>query len=292
VCIVTANSLGSVLVSVVIPTYGRPAFLRETLASVWAQSHRPIQVIVVDDSSDSAVAVNAAPEPDLEVLVVRNACNMGPGAARNTGLAHATGELVLFLDDDDLLVPTRLERAVAEIGGACAHVMALEDFWPDGRTRLRDTVYSGDMRRTFTRIAPPQVGQVVWRRDQVLQFDPTLRASEDKEWFIRMRDRSVFAWNPAVGLRYRQHDGERGIDAPTRLRTRMWVSQRHATDLDRSSRSRLRYDVAAAAMQSGRRLLAVENAALSFAGEPSMLRLKLLLRSLVGGSGRPRRGRD
>jgi glycosyltransferase involved in cell wall biosynthesis len=268
-------------ITVVIPTYGRAQFLGQALESLANQSLRPHEVIVVDDCSPEPTAL-----PDtmrLAVTVLRHARNQGPGAARNSGASHASGDWILFLDDDDLLTPHRLRWAVAEMGEARAHVTDVEWFNPDGSTEWAPSrVYSGDMRDGFTHEKPPQLGQVVFRREDVLQFDPTLRVSEDTEWWLRMADRAVFAWHPEVGLRYRCHPEVRaGVRSDTRFQARRQVAMRHAGGFDRRTRARLYGNVGAEALLAGLRPQAAAWTLRSLAVRPSLLNAKRLMRSVL-----------
>jgi hypothetical protein len=91
------------------------------------------------------------------------------------------------------------------------------------------------MRETLLRGSFPSVGQVMFRREDIVQFDSALRASEDFEWWIRMRDRAIFAWSPEVGHVVRQHPGRSfDIDHELRRWCRLQVLQRHLGSLDRS----------------------------------------------------------
>jgi glycosyltransferase involved in cell wall biosynthesis len=105
------------LVSTIIPVHNRGALLREAVASVLAQTHRPIEVILVDDgSTDDTPDVCrelAGQHPHL-VRVLRQA-NAGPGVARETGRQLARGEFIQYLDSDDLLQPHKFERQVAAL---------------------------------------------------------------------------------------------------------------------------------------------------------------------------------
>jgi glycosyltransferase involved in cell wall biosynthesis len=94
------------LVSVVVPVYDVEAYLPAALDSILGQSHRELEVVVVDDGStdgSGAVADEYAGR-DPRVRVVHTA-NQGLGAARNEGLRHVTGELLAFADSDDVVPP-------------------------------------------------------------------------------------------------------------------------------------------------------------------------------------------
>jgi len=98
------------IVSVVIPVRNRASLVRRALDSVFAQTLRRFEVIVVDDGStdDTPEVVAAYPQP---VRLIRCAPT-GVSAARNLGIARARGEFVAFLDSDDWFEPTKLERQV------------------------------------------------------------------------------------------------------------------------------------------------------------------------------------
>ena len=85
-------------VSVIIPAYNRAAVIGAAIASVLGQSFTDFELIVVDDVSidGTVAAVEAIGDPRLRV--VRRAANGGPGAARNSGVAAARGDIVAFLD--------------------------------------------------------------------------------------------------------------------------------------------------------------------------------------------------
>lgn len=231
-------------ISVIIPTFGRPRFLRETLRSIAAQTYQASEVIVVDDCSP--VPVEIPSDWELRVRVLRHAVNQGPGAARNTGLSHATGEWVLFLDDDDLLTPERLQRAVEEMGQAKMHAMLVETFDVAGDIRVLPKRFEGDLRGRFLDEEPPfggqpSMGQVVHRRDTVVQFDPSLRQSEDTDWWYRMEHSAVFAWTDDVGLRIRVHTEERSDRDPLAVYYgRRVVAVRHALTVGTRRRAKTR----------------------------------------------------
>lgn len=98
-------------VSIIIPTYNSARFLPATLESVFNQTYRDYEVLVVDDgSTDNTREVLA---PYLERIIYIYQENSERSAARNNALSHANGDLIAFIDSDDLWQPEKLERQVA-----------------------------------------------------------------------------------------------------------------------------------------------------------------------------------
>lgn len=108
------------LVSTIIPVHNRAALLREAVASVLAQTYRPIEIIIVDDgSTDRTVQVcdELAAQYPQEIRVIHQA-NAGPGLAREAGRQVAQGEFIQYLDSDDVLLP---EKFSLQVIGLNAH---------------------------------------------------------------------------------------------------------------------------------------------------------------------------
>lgn len=105
-------------VTVVIPTYNRAQVLLRAVRSVLGQTHRNLEMIVVDDAStDGSVALLAA-IADSRVRVLRHDRNRGAAAARNSGIAAATGVFVAFLDSDDAWLPHKLSVQLSALRAA------------------------------------------------------------------------------------------------------------------------------------------------------------------------------
>lgn len=106
-------------VSVIVPTYNRSAWIGATLRTVLAQTHRPHEIIVVDDgSADDTASVVAG--FGSEVRYVRQD-NAGVSAARNHGARIATGEFLAFVDSDDLWHPRKVEIQLLALRQTGAH---------------------------------------------------------------------------------------------------------------------------------------------------------------------------
>ena len=103
-------------ISVVIPTFNRAEVVGEAIESVLAQTYPSVEVIVVDDgSTDSTVDLleeRYGSEPHVRVIAAEHG---GVSQARNVGIEAATGELLAFLDSDDLMRPSKLELQLATL---------------------------------------------------------------------------------------------------------------------------------------------------------------------------------
>src|SRR5258705_4835234 len=95
------------LVSIIIPVFNRAAMLREAVASVVAQTYRPIEIIIVDDGStaETARAVDDFGEQNPNEILVVHQDNTGPGLAREAGRQLAKGAFIQYLDSYDILLP-------------------------------------------------------------------------------------------------------------------------------------------------------------------------------------------
>lgn len=172
------------LVSVVVPVFNGERFLDECLESVFAQDHRPLDVIVVDDGSTDATAARAEAWGDRVRLVRRS--NGGPSAARNSGIDAARGEFIAFIDSDDLWLPGLLAkqlRVFAEAPQTDLCVARAQNFWmpelADEEARYRDHPMSNPYGGYVAQ------GCMVRREvfERFARWDENLRHGEVMVWF-------------------------------------------------------------------------------------------------------------
>ena len=112
------------LVTTIIPVYNRQELLAASVASVIAQTHRPIEILIVDDGSSQEYAQFYASlaKQHSEITVITQP-NQGPGAARETGRLKAKGEFIQYLDSDDLIAPQKFtEQLQALSSDASIHI--------------------------------------------------------------------------------------------------------------------------------------------------------------------------
>lgn len=208
-------------VSIVIPAYNAERFIPATIRSALAQTV-PAEIVVVDDGSTDSTPQILDDFGDA-VRVVRQP-NAGLSAARNTGLAAASGEFLLFLDADDLLSPdtvaSQLDALAADHGadavicrnrlfkeGDCADNLA-----PIGEWRLfADDL---DVHLCHFNIAPVHAflaGRHLFK--ELGGFDATLRACEDHDFWVRAFFAGfTFISNIQTTVYYRQHTDSMSAD--------------------------------------------------------------------------------
>lgn len=189
------------LVSVVIPTYNRAKTLNRTLGSVFKQTYRNFEVIVVDDGSTDQTVHNLEYHPHLTLTHKKN---RGVSAARNTGLKHAKGALIAFLDSDDEWKPKKLERQAKFFEeNPDAMICQTDETWIRNGKHLnplkKHKKYSGWIFKECLALCIVSPSAVMMRRELIkevggqhavpLLFDETLPACEDYDLWLRIAAR-------------------------------------------------------------------------------------------------------
>lgn len=127
-------------ISIVIPVYNCKEYLERCVTSVLNQTERDLQVILVNDgSTDGSGALCDEFGAKDDRIVVIHQKNAGVSAARNAGLAAATGEFIGFVDADDYIAPETYERALSECGDCDIVMWDTVTVWDNGKTEA-DTI--------------------------------------------------------------------------------------------------------------------------------------------------------
>jgi len=196
----------SLLVSTIIPVFNGERFLPLAVESIRRQGCPSIEIIVVDDGSTDGTATVAREFGDPVRWVTQ--ANAGPPAARNRGLDLARGDLIAFLDVDDLWSEDKLRVQVARLAAEPELDLVV------GMTQLLCPTGLAEGEPAFEpQGAPgllPSVGSALFRRrvfDRVGRFDETQRMDDDVDWFLRAFEQGVrMAVLPTVAQYYRRHD--------------------------------------------------------------------------------------
>jgi glycosyltransferase involved in cell wall biosynthesis len=188
--------------SVLIPTYNRPKLLAQAIDSVFSQTIQDFECIVIDDASPQPAHI----PNDPRIRLVRRDMNGGPPAARNTGLEHARGRYVTFLDSDDLFTPDRL--AIALEGLERAPVALCWTAFLGDETRQGRSL-NGNVYNSIADALIPHLGTTAIVKELAPRFDERFVAVQDVDWWIRVAAAADVATVPRVGYLFRRHSGAR-----------------------------------------------------------------------------------
>lgn len=227
-------------VSIVIPAYNSATTITETLKSVFAQTFSNWEVIVVNDGSNDETATIAErlAAQDSRIRAV-NQLNSGASVARNTGIELAQFEWLLFLDADDWILPTHLEKLISilfsdpKIDVAhCGWVRVTPEQEPC-ESAVRNP--SGDLFDLLAEDNLFAIHSCIVRRSLVREvgnFDPTLKTLEDWDLWLRIaRTGAYFSGTDEVLAYYRDRPGSLTTNELQILIDSMGVLERvHAPD--------------------------------------------------------------
>jgi glycosyltransferase involved in cell wall biosynthesis len=190
-------------VSVVIPVFNRAAVLPRAIDSVLSQDFHDFELIIVDDRSSDGSADVARQYDDERIRVLELEVHSGSNAARNSGIRAARGDLITFLDSDDVYLPHKLSRVVEEFGRRPDLDVLVDSF-------MKLVSAAGGVRE-LARFNPPITNQELFRRAlftrrlwkatpaisvrrsaalRVGLFDEGLTRLQDFDFLIRLSDRA------------------------------------------------------------------------------------------------------
>jgi len=192
-------------VTVCLAVYNGAATIAKALDTVFAQTYRDFDVLVLDDGSTDESA-EIARRYDARVLTVENA---GLGAGRKRMVEEATGEFIAFIDHDDFWLPEKLEKQVAQLDATGAALVHADGWYvyEDGREVARDLAIP-DSAPSWEHILPSNVviaSTAVFRRQAMLDagnfVEDTVRCSDWYGWLI-LAPNHRFAHLPEKLVRY------------------------------------------------------------------------------------------
>lgn len=221
-------------VSVVIPAYNHANYIEESIHSVRSQGYPDVEIIVVNDGSPDGTGAILAPCVASHQIRYIEQPNRGAASARNRGLMEATGEFVIFLDDDDLSEDGSIRAQVDELSRLPGHVavagcsVTLTDGvlgeppdFPSADYGPADFIQNG-------RIISP--GQVLFRREALLAvggFDAEIRLADDWDLYIRISAVGPIRLERKVVLIYRVHSSGASQNYWRHYKAAMRVYRKH-----------------------------------------------------------------
>lgn len=199
------------LISVIIATYNREAFVAEAIDSVLAQTWTNFELLVVDDgSTDQTQAVLARYREDPRVTLIYQE-NQKRAAAFNNALQYAKGEFVGILDSDNRWLPHRLERGIEmfrthpEVDIVYGNNVTIDEQGNE-TTRMTMRRHSGRITRELWRDNCVSINTTLVRKkcfDEMGGMDPNCKRSDDYELWLRLSTRYRFLHIPEYLAEYR-----------------------------------------------------------------------------------------
>ena len=179
-------------VSVIIPTYNRHSMLKEAVESVLAQDYQNFELIVVDDGSTDLTPEILKSYREAVTVIRQN--NQGVSSARNAGIRAASGDLVAFLDSDDLWLPQKLSSQVDFFkANPDALICQTQEIWIRDGVRVnpkkRHKKVSGMIFKPSLKLCLVSPSAVMIRPslfETVGLFDEDLPACEDYDLWLRI----------------------------------------------------------------------------------------------------------
>jgi dTDP-4-amino-4,6-dideoxygalactose transaminase/glycosyltransferase involved in cell wall biosynthesis len=232
------------LVSVVIPCYNQAQYLGEAIASVLAQTHTRVEVIVVDDGATDHTAAVAAGFEGVRYL---RQDNQGLAAARNAGLNASTGQYLIFLDADDRLLPHAFDLSLAclrrhpDCAFVYGHCTLISSDGSALFTPKQECVERDHYRALLDHCYIWTPGTVMFRRavfDMFGGFDISVSPAADYDLYLRVARRFPIACHGHVVAEYRQHganmssNSELMLEAVLRVFQSQWEDVQGNTDYE------------------------------------------------------------
>jgi len=193
-------------VSVIIPVYNGETYIAEAVESILRQNHEPLEIIIVDDgSTDNTAEIAAGLKCDVRYV---HQLNSGPSAARNRGLRMARGDVIGFLDVDDLWSENKLNIQLGHLEKNPEKEIVL------GLLQRMQLIRDKDGTHLFKEWDQPvmnmHLGSGLFRKsvfDKVGCLDESLDYCEDWDWFMRAKEMNVpMLVHKEVTYYYRRHD--------------------------------------------------------------------------------------
>lgn len=200
------------LVSVIIPTYNSASYLAEAIDSVFTQSYHTVEIIVVDDgSTDDTDAIAKQYLHNIQYVFQEN---KGTSAARNHGVTLAKGDLLAFLDADDLWMGDKLKQQIE----AFSQQPELEAVFGQVQQFYSPELPPAERNRDAVRLAQPMAGYLPSAMvitpaafARVGSFDAQMQINEFVDWYARAQDANLNSYMlPTIVTRRRLHRNNKG----------------------------------------------------------------------------------
>lgn len=201
-------------VSVIIPAYNIALYIVETLNSVLAQTYKDYEIIIVNDGSKDTADLEKVLEPFADKIIYAEQTNAGASVARNAAISLARGEILAFLDGDDLWLPDFLESQINFLEKENLEMVYCDaeifgDALFEGRTFMKDSPSSGAVTTISLITGECNVitSGTILKRDLIEKFgnfDANIPRSQDFDlWFRLAKSGARIGYQTKILLKYR-----------------------------------------------------------------------------------------
>jgi len=189
------------LVSIIIPTYNRPKYLQRAIHSVLNQSYRNIEVIIIDDNSMTNLLPTIKAFKDNRIRYYRNKENKGPTFSRNKGIILSKGSYINFLDDDDELLPKKIEIQLnkfqtSRIKNLGVVVCDIEYKRVDISGIKRNHIRGNILKNLFKSYCIYGTCSMLIKTEFIVKFDINLSSNQEYDLALRLAKRCNFDFVP------------------------------------------------------------------------------------------------
>ncbi len=235
--------------SVIIPSYNTAQYIGEALDSVFAQSFKDYEVIVINDGSPDSLELERVLQPYSTRIRYLKKENGGLASARNAGIRVSRGELLVMFDSDDIWLPGYLEKQVAAITASPDIAVSYTNATLFGDSPLAGkdfmSLFPSEGEVTFFSMLEEKVhvmGTSMVRRNVIMEaglYDEKLRSSEDFELWLRVAHKGwKFVYTREPLFLYRRREGCLSLDQMTFWKNLQIVMDKIERTLEMSSEER------------------------------------------------------
>ncbi len=226
----SSNSISLPLVSVIIPCYNHGKYLIESVESVFSQTYKNFEIIIVDDGSVDDTRSVAKSLEGVQYIYQRN---QGLSAARNTGIKNSKGSYLVFLDADDWLLPDALltninlleqNKMAAFVSGAHKKVTDTKEVLEDVSIEVTKDHYLHLLQGNYIGMHATVMYQK-WVFEKSL-FDTSLKACEDYDLYLKIARRYPVVHHTKPIALYRIHQNNMSGNIPLMLSIALSVLKR------------------------------------------------------------------
>ncbi len=256
-------------VSIITPLYNSSAFLLETLESILNQTYQNLEIILVNDGSTDNTEELVRSIRDNRITFLNSDKNLGIASARNLGIERATGDLIAFLDHDDISLPRRIERQVDLFQnddnlGLCG--TAVRTFGDEKEHLWNYPTDSHFLKARLLFDCPFAASSVMIRSDCIEReghrFNPTIQGVDDYEMWVKISKKLKITNIPEALTLYRLQPQQYSSGA---------TYKRDLTEMVWGIQSRLLRDLGISPSEKQKKLHLDMGVRWSFSGEESVI---------------------